>query len=65
MMTGYTTHDEKSSVIALAKQLLMDCQAPGDITVPRESLKLILTAFTQNWLGEQDMRRSEFKKVAK
>lgn len=56
--------DEKTTALALAKQLLMDCEGSGDITVPRGTLKIILVAFSKSWHDEQNRKRSELKKAA-
>lgn len=56
--------DETSSAIALARQYLMDCNGTGDITVPKESMKLILTTFVNQWQNNQNLKRSEYKKAA-
>jgi len=56
--------DETASALALAKQYLMDCDSPGDITLPKATLKIMLLAFTDHWKFEQDRKRSDFKKVA-
>lgn len=56
--------DDTASAMALAKQYLMQCEGGGDITLPKETLKIILMGFTEHWKNEQDRKRSEFKKVA-
>lgn len=56
--------DETSSAMALAKQYLMSCNGAGDITLPKESLKLMLEAFVGQWKSDQDRKRNEFKKAA-
>lgn len=55
--------DETSSVLALARQYLMDCNGTGDITLPRESLKLILDAFVNHWQNNQNLKRADYKKA--
>lgn len=60
MTTGL---DETSSTLALARQYLMNCNGTGDITVPKESLKLILDAFVNQWQFNQNMKRADYKKA--
>lgn len=55
--------DETSSILALARQYLMDCDGTGDITIPKESMKLILTSFVGQWQNNQNLKRSEYKKA--
>lgn len=60
-MNGF---DQTATVMALAKQYIGMCDGTGDITLPKETLKIMLTAFTGIWHGHQDVKRAEFKKVA-
>lgn len=56
--------NETATGMALAKQILMDCEGEGTITLPKETVKTVLLAFVKCWSAEQDKKRSEFKKVA-
>lgn len=56
--------DDISSAMSLAKQWLMNCEGDGDITLPKETLRIMLMGFARQWHGEQDKKRSEFKKAA-
>lgn len=60
--TGY---DEVTTTASLAKSILMQCEGSGDITLPKDTLKIILMALLQSWNGQQELTRSTFKKVAK
>lgn len=55
--------DENSTLVSLAKQYVMACEGDGDITLPKETLKLILMSVIQSWHVEQDKRRAELKKA--
>jgi len=59
-MNGF---NETATAIALAKQILMDCEGMENITLPKPTLKIILMQFTKQWHGEQDKVRSDFKKA--
>lgn len=59
-MNGF---DQSSTALSLAKQLLMECDGVGSLTLPKETLKIVLTSFVEQWKGEQDRKRSEFKKA--
>jgi hypothetical protein len=56
--------DDTTSAMALAKQILPACEGIGEITLPKATLKILLTGFVDQWKGEQDRKRSELKKVA-
>lgn len=60
-MNGY---DESATALSLAKQLMMDCEGGGTITLQKDTLKIVLMAYVQQWSGEQDRKRSDMKKVA-
>lgn len=60
-MNGF---DSAATAMSLAKQLLTQCEGPGDITLSKETLKLVLCGYVQSWHAEQDKRRAEIKKVA-
>lgn len=55
--------NDAATGMALAKQLLMQCEGDGDITLPKETLRIALFPLIQSWHGEQDKKRSEFKKA--
>jgi len=55
--------DETATALNLAKNLLTQCAGTGDILLPKETLRLVLMAFITSWHGEQDRKRSEFKKA--
>lgn len=61
MMNGY---DESSTMLSLAKQLLMDCERGREITLPSATLKLVLDAYIQQWASDQDRKRNDYKKAA-
>lgn len=56
--------DTTATGIALAKQILMECNGTGDVTLPKETVRAVLGAFLQAWQAQQDRTRSEFKKAA-
>lgn len=56
--------DETSSALSLVKQLLQQCDGTGDVTLSKETLKLVLTTFIQQWNGDQERKRQDYKKVA-
>lgn len=60
-MNGY---DPTGTGVALAKQILMDCQGEGNITLPKETLRIVVDAFILSWKGQQDKTRSGFQKAA-
>lgn len=56
--------DDTTSALALAKQILPECEGTGEITLSKATLKILLIGFINQWSGEQDRKRAEFKKVA-
>lgn len=52
------------TALALAKQLLMQCESSGDITLPKETLKIVLKEFVGAWQTQQVNTVATFKKVA-
>lgn len=61
-MNGY---DSSGEITSLAKNILQQCEGePKSITLEKSMLKLILTAYLQQWHIAQDSKRSEYKKVA-
>lgn len=56
--------NDHATALALAKQLLMECDAGGDITLPRATLKIVLNEFLGAWRNQQVQAVSSFKKVA-
>lgn len=60
-MNGY---DESGTILSLAKQIMMDCEGVGMITIQKDTLKLVLNAYVQQWNVAQDSKRSDYKKVA-
>lgn len=60
-MSGF---DTSSTALSLAKQYLMECESGGDIVLPKETLKIMLLAFVNQWKNEQDKTRSAFKRAA-
>ncbi len=56
--------NDHATALALAKQLLMDCESHGDITLPRATLKIVLMEFLGAWKNQQVQTVSSFKKVA-
>lgn len=57
---GMNSH---ATAIALSKQLLMQCDPPGNITLPKETLKIILHEFIGAWQNQQIITSASFKKV--
>jgi hypothetical protein len=55
--------DKKTEALGLAKQILYDCEGDGDITVPKETLRIILNAFVDEWIFAQGKIRQSFEKV--
>ena len=53
-----------ATALALAKQLLMDCESEGDITLPKATLRIVLNEFLSAWRNQQVQTVSSFKKVA-
>ncbi len=57
--------DDRSTAMSLARNLLMQCDDDkADITLPKGTLKIILTAFLGAWHQQQDVARSGYKKAA-
>lgn len=64
-LTSSTGYDDATTTVSLAKSILMQCEGVGDITLPKDTLKIIIMALLQSWNGQQELTRSTFRKVAK
>lgn len=49
--------------IGLAKQIRYDCEGSGDITLNKETLRIVLDGFIENWVVSQGKVRQGFEKV--
>ena len=54
-----------ATTLSLAKQLLMECEGTGDISIQRATLKIILMEFIGSWKNQQQQISASFPKVAK
>lgn len=55
--------EDKTTALALAKQLRYDCEDMGDITLSKATLRIILDAFIEEWTHAQVKVRQGFEKV--
>jgi hypothetical protein len=57
--------NQTGTALSLAKQLLMECEGEGNVTIPRETLKIVLMEFIGSWKHQQVQVSANFPKVAK
>ena len=62
-MQGFTNYDEETTALSLVKHYQMQCEDKGDITLPKDSFKIILETFIKMWANNQSKTRMEYKKV--
>ena len=55
--------DKKTTALALAKQLKYDCEGSGDVTLNKDTLRIVLEAFIEDWNMVQTKVRHGFEKV--
>lgn len=49
--------------LALAKQIKYQCEGTGEITLNKETLRIVLDAYIQQWFASQAKIRQGFEKV--
>ena len=57
--------NDRGSTLSLAKQILMDCEGEGNISLPKSTLKIVLMEFINGWKTQQQVVASSFAKVAR
>lgn len=55
--------DNRTTALALAKQLKYECEGTGEITLNKETLRIVLEAFIEDWTTMQSKVRHGFEKV--
>ena len=55
--------DKKTEALGLAKQLMYSCDGDGDITLRKDTLKIVLEAFIEDWVISQGKIRQAFERV--
>ncbi len=55
--------DTKSTAYALAKQLKYQCEGVGDVTLSKDTLRIVLDGFIKDWDVTQVKIRQGFEKV--
>lgn len=55
--------DHQTTALALAKQIKYDCEGSGEITLNKDTLRIVLEAFIENWTTAQTKARQGFEKV--
>lgn len=55
--------DTRATAHALAKQLRYQCEGSGDILLNKDTLRLVLDAFIEDWGIMQGKIRQSFEKV--
>lgn len=55
--------DTRTTAISLAKQIQYDCEGSGEITLNKETLRIVLEAFIEDWTVMQVKTRQGFEKA--
>ncbi len=55
--------DKKTTALSLAKQIKYECEGEGNITLNKDTLRIILEAFIEDWQTAQSKTRQTFEKV--
>lgn len=57
------TEDTFASGLSLVKQLKRECEGTGEITMPKSTLMLILSAYEKAWREKQNNAYSKMEKT--
>ncbi len=55
--------DNRATALALAKQIKYDCEGDGDIVLNKNTLRIVLEAFIEDWNITQTKIRQGFEKT--
>lgn len=55
--------DKRTTALALAKQIKYDCEGSGEIVINKDTLRIVLEAFIEDWNVMQTKIRQGFEKV--
>jgi hypothetical protein len=64
-LTPNTGMNDQATMIALAKQYLLECEGAHEVRINSATLKMLLTTFLDTWKTQQVTTSAAYPKVAK